>query len=469
MQSLEQQILSTIETNRLIVSNQSLVIAVSGGTDSICLMHVLCNLYDDLTNTCVYVDHLLRPEESAREKELVESHCSWRSVNFISVTADVPAEVKATGDSIEACARRLRYAALEEVRREVGADIIAVGHTADDQVEEVLLRLIRGSGLTGLSGMLPRHGRVVRPLLEVNRQQVLAYLKKHAFEFCHDSSNESARFLRNRIRLELLPLLEQRFNPSIRSTILNTVNILKQEEEYIAAESERLYLSLAKSHPGEYGCARRSIISFEIALLSEIPTALRRRVFERACWETGCRPDFQNINKIDKLLTQQTSGIELHLPDGVRVLRQHDSLLFTKLKEDQGPRERVAGSIEILQEIGSPGSYLIPKINRQLDIWMSDAHPTDQKTMRLDADTITFPLLLRSIAPGDRFKPLGAPGRKKVARFLTDRKIPNHLRHLHPVLESEAGIICVLGLEIDERCGITEATNQQLHIRWVQP
>ena len=147
MPTFEQQILSTIETNRLIDPHQSAVIAVSGGPDSICLMHALCNLYDDFTATCVYVDHSLRPQESVREKELVESHCSQRSVNFISVSVDVPAEVKATGESIEACARLLRYTALEEIRREVDAEIIAVGHTADDQVEEVLLRLIRGSGL----------------------------------------------------------------------------------------------------------------------------------------------------------------------------------------------------------------------------------------------------------------------------------------------------------------------------------
>ena len=468
MHTLEQQILGTIDTNRLIGSNQSAVIGVSGGPDSVCLMHALCRLYDDLTITGVYVDHGMRPEESAWEAKMVASQCHERSIDFAAVAVDVPAEVKATGESIEACARRLRYSALEEVRREVGADIIAVGHTADDQVEEVLLRLIRGSGLKGLSGMRPRNGRVIRPLLEVNREQILAYLEEHGHGFCHDSSNKSDRFLRNRIRLELLPLLEKRFNPAIRNTVLNTARILEQEEEFMAAESGRLYHSLAETSADEHGSPAKGTICFEIESLSIMPTALRRRVFERACWEAGCRPDFQLIDKLDELLGKAASGAELHLPDGVRVVRQPDSLLFTKLPEGRGPRQRIADQIEILKEIEGPGSYEIPELDRRLDIWQSDDDPAEPHTMRIDSDSIAFPLVLRSVAPGDRFTPLGSPGSKKVARFLGDRKIPHHLRNLHPVLESDGTIICVLGLEIDERCRITHTTAQQLHIGWAQ-
>ena len=191
--------------------DQSAVIGVSGGPDSICLMHALRNLYDNLSMTCVYVDHSLRPDESALEAKVVESQCEERSARFVALPVDVVSEVRATGESIEACARRLRYGALEQVRSEAGADFIAVGHTADDQVEEVLLRLIRGSGLKGLSGMQPRYGKVVRPLLEVSRHEILSYLDEHGYQYCHDSSNQSDRFLRNRIRLDLLPLLERRW------------------------------------------------------------------------------------------------------------------------------------------------------------------------------------------------------------------------------------------------------------------
>ena len=150
MLSLELRIRKSIDDHRLISAEQSLVIGVSGGPDSICLMHLLCSLDKNLQLTCVYVDHNLRPNESVRESKLVESQCRRLTIDFVAVSVDVPAEVSATGESIEACGRRLRYAALEKVRRSRQADIIAVGHTADDQVEEVLLRLIRGSGSKGL-------------------------------------------------------------------------------------------------------------------------------------------------------------------------------------------------------------------------------------------------------------------------------------------------------------------------------
>ena len=465
MLPLNQQIQATVETHRLITQGQSVVIAVSGGPDSICLLHVLCNLFDDLSITGVYVDHNLRPDESAIERNLVEAICLQQWVNFVAVSVDVPTEAGATGESIEACARRLRYHALEEERNKAGADIIAVGHTADDQVEEVLLRLIRGSGLKGLSGMRPKRGRVIRPLLEVSRQQVLGYLDEHGLEFCLDSSNESDRFLRNRIRLELLPLLEQRFNPSIRNTILNTSKILEIEEDYLSAESDRLYRSLAESYSPKLDSRNQHSISFIIESLSTTPAALRRRLLERACWEIGCRPDFQHIERIDSLLTDPSSKAELHLPKRVRVLRQHDSLVFTKLSDDQGPRDRLALTPQIHLEIPGPGSYLIAELDRRLEIWFSD-EPADQRTMQLDGESVSFPLLLRSVEPGERFTPLGGPGRKKVARFLVDRKVVRHQRHQHPVLESDQGIICILGLEIDESCRITDATTRRLMIAW---
>jgi tRNA(Ile)-lysidine synthase len=309
--------------------------------------------------------------------------------------------------------------------------------------------------------MRPKYGRVIRPLLEVTRQEVLTYLETNGCEFCHDSSNESVRFLRNRIRMELLPLLEERFNPSIRNTILNTARILEIEEEFLSAESDRLYSSLAilNTH-------NQPSISFAQDALSAIPAALRRRLFERACWEIGCRPDFRKIGKIEALLDSAGSGPELHLQSGVRVVRQLDSLLFTTLAANQHPREQLAQATEFRHDIPGPGTYLVAELDRRLEIEIIDDNVLDHQTMRVDADSVDFPLRLRSVLPGDRFTPLGAPGRKKVARFLSDRKVPKHIRAQHPVLESAQGIICVLGLEIDERCRSAETTSRWLVIRW---
>ena len=308
MLSLELRIRKSIDDHLLISADQSVVIGVSGGPDSICLMHLLCSLDKNLQLTCVYVDHNLRPDECLRESKLVESQCCRLKVDFVAVSVDVPAEVSATGESIEACGRRLRYAALEEVRRSKQADIIAVGHTADDQVEEVLLRLIRGSGLKGLSGMRPKNGRLIRPLLEISRQEILAYLGSNEHEFCHDSSNESDRFLRNRIRMELLPLLEKRFNPSIRNTLLNTAKILEIEDDLLTIESDRLFGSIVEVNESDDLSGGQRNLTISAERLAGCHTALRRRILERACWETGCRPDFKKIEKIDSLLGLAGSG-----------------------------------------------------------------------------------------------------------------------------------------------------------------
>ncbi len=466
MLALEQHIRKSIDDQCLISADRSVVIGVSGGPDSICLMHLLCSLDKDLQLTCVYVDHNLRPDESVRESKLVENQCRRLTLDFVAVPVDVPAEVSATGESIEACARRLRYAALEEVRRSKQADIIAVGHTADDQVEEVLLRLIRGSGLKGLSGMRPKNGRLIRPLLEVTRQEILAYLDSTGHEFCHDSSNESVRFLRNRIRIELLPLLERRFNPSIRTTILNTAKILEIEDDFLTIESDRLFGSIVEVNESDDPCGGQRNLSISAERLAGCHTALRRRILEHACWETGCRPDFKKIIKIEALLDSAGSGAELHLQNGVRIIRQHDSLLFTALAADQHPRERLAQATELWHDIPGPGTYLVAELDRRLEIELTDDNVLDEHTMRVDADSVDFPLRLRSVLPGDRFTPLGAPGRKKVARFLSDRKVPQHIRAQHPVLESDQGIVCVLGLQIDERCRSAETTSRRLVIRW---
>ena len=467
MLSFEQRIRKTIEDNRLIFSDQSVVVGVSGGPDSICLLQVLTSLYSDLSIVCVYVDHNLRPNESVQERNLVEAYCRQISLDCNTVSVDVPGEVDATGESIEACARRLRYEALEEVRRSRNADVIAVGHTADDQVEEVLLRLIRGTGLTGLSGMRSRYGRVVRPLLEVTRQEILDYLQENRLEFCEDSSNQSNRFLRNRIRLELLPILEEHFNPSIRNTILTTAKILEVEEDNLSSECSELYSLLVEVSDAEDNSEDRSSITVGTEELSTLHRALRRRIIERLCWEAGSRPDFKIIDNIDTLLFEPSSGSELHLPKGVRIIRQHDSLLFTRLAADRGPRARLAQKTEVRRKISGPGSYFIDELGGQLEIRLADCHEAvDEKTMRLDADSVTFPLQLRSAEPGDRFTPLGGPGRKKVARFLSDKKVPHHLRPHYPLLDSSQGIICVLGQQIDKRCAVSDTTKSCVLIHW---
>lgn len=466
MQPIETRVLEYISSHRLGTADQSLVVAVSGGPDSVCLLHLLTTLFKGRQLICVYVDHRLRPEESVLEAELVNGLCQKLGTQFITETADVPVEVELTGESIEACARRLRYQVLEKIRTSKGADLIAVGHTADDQVEEVLLRLIRGSGLKGLSGMRPRHGCIVRPLLEVSRAEIITYLQDRDIKYCHDSSNDDPRFLRNRIRLELLPLLEDNFNPSIRKTILKTARILEIEDDFLSQESDLCYSSIAESEEFQHPSDLSHQVTMATDRLSACHQALRHRIIERACWEAGFRPESDSIARIAELLKSPGGGGELHLPDGGRVVKQYESLLFSKLDPSRGPRERFSEELSIEIEIPCPGSYPVYEISSALTIdQVENRVEPEPGLLVLDAERVTFPLSLRSVAPGDRFTPLNGPGSKKVARFLNDRRIPAIRRPHYPVLVSGDNILAVVGLEIDHHYRVNEQTRQFLLVR----
>jgi len=467
MSDIDKKVLETIETHRLLTDEHHVLIAVSGGPDSICLLHILGRLCADISITAAYIDHNLRPAESPAEIAFIEDHCRQRGINFKVRSVDVPGERARTGESIEACSRRLRYRALEQIRQNLRAELIAVGHTADDQVEEVLLRLIRGSGLKGLSGMSHKNGAIIRPLLDISKVQVLSYLDSWGQAYCSDSSNQSDRFLRNRIRLELLPMLESRFNPSIRKTVINSAYRLGLEESYMSLQTDHLYGDVVDSgnDKKEQKAEQKTV---ESAALAGAHPALRRRVIERICWEMGCRPDHRKIAAIDQMLCRGITGTELHLPDRLRVVKQADSLLFAQVAEQRGSRERFVepGTVDI--EITAPGEFSLRELGLSVAIEVIERRLEPEPGVNvLDADLLSFPLRLRSPQPGDRFNPFGSSGSKNVARFLGDKKIPAHRRGRYPVLECSEGIVCVAGLEIDDRYRITAQTRRSVRIEIV--
>ncbi len=467
MPDIEKRVLKTIREYQLLDGVHHLVAAVSGGPDSVCLLHLVKRLLPETTITAVYVDHRLRPAESPAEIDLVREHCRRLGVDFKVCTVDVEAEVARTGDSLEASARRLRHRALEQVRCSLQADRIGVGHNADDQAEELLLRLIRGSGLKGLSGMSPRNGRLIRPLIDVSKAEILGWLDSHDLPFCIDSSNRSSRFLRNRIRLELLPLIESGFNPSIKKTLHRTAALLQLDEDYLERETDRLYDRIFPGGPlpeTDKDKLPQSITLPSAALAGQHP-ALRRRIIERLCWEMNSRPDGGAIIRIDDLLGGGSTGTELHLVNRLRVVRQQDSLLFARLGLHRSRRDRLAEPAGPDVVIPEPGDYRFGDGGSAVSIAIADRRVEPQAGLMLvDADLVDFPLSLCPVEPGDRFKPLGGPGSRKVSRFLSDRKIPAHRRRHYPVIKSGGIIIGVVGLGIDDRFRISDKTRRSLLI-----
>ncbi|MDR0476919.1 MAG: tRNA lysidine(34) synthetase TilS [Desulfobulbaceae bacterium] len=302
------------------------LVAASAGGDSTALLHLLRYSTLSLTLTAAYIDHGLRPAEAGREKEWLAAFTAGLDVPFVAADADAGAYAGVKGLSLEDAARRLRYRQLERLRQQVGAEWIVTGHTADDQVETLFIRLIRGCALSGLTAMKWRQGRILRPLLAWPKETLAAYLAERGIRPCHDSSNDDRRFLRNRVRLELLPLLRQRFNSAINTTCLRMMTILEDEEALLEKLTDDALTSMARQEMLDTGL----VIKLAIAPFLGLPLALRRRLLNRIAHRLAIEPSSTLIENLLKQCATAVNGAEWHWPWGTRVARQSDFLVFSQ-------------------------------------------------------------------------------------------------------------------------------------------
>ncbi len=466
MHPLERKIERLLRDHALLRSGQTVVAGVSAGPDSMALLHLLGALAPAwaVTLVAVYVDHGLRPAAAAAEAEAVRRAAARLGAGFVAATVDVRGLARRQGLSLEHAGRLLRYQTFERVAAETGAARIAVGHTADEQAEEVLLRLVRGSGRKGLGGMaLFREGKVIRPLLDTTKAELLAYLADRGIPHLVDASNRDRRFLRNRLRLDLLPLLARDFNPNIGEGLRRTAAILRDEEDLLARLVDAAWGQVVTAAaPGE--------VCLRLAPFLDQPVALRRRLLERACWQMETAPSFRGIAQLLRLAEGQGPGCSGHLGDGLRVRREGGRLVFSR------PRGRgrwrgdpsLPGPAAFAVTVPAPGSYLVAELGLRLEVAVSDRVaplPPPAGEEWLDGEAVVFPFTVRSPLPGDRFHPLGAPGHKKVGDFLTDHKVPRGQRWRVPVLVSGGRVAALLGLRIDHGVRLTPQSRRLVKIR----
>jgi len=487
MHPLETKTLKTVRQEQLLLAGEKVVVGVSGGPDSMALLHVLCRLAPDLdiTPAAVYVNHELRPDDAEKEENLVAAEADRLGIAFFSGSVDVKGLAAGQKLSVEHAARMLRYAFLEKTARRFGAQKIALAHTADDQAEEILLRLIRGTARKGLSGMKTlRAGRFIRPFLRFPKSQLLAYIDRHSIPFLLDSSNTQNLYLRNRIRNDLLPYLAERYNPDIWQTLVRTAAILQDEEELLEKITEDAFAETVSTIPEIPAQVRNSCIQpgessprelqLDLERFSMQPRAIQRRLLEKCCWLMACEPRSRQIEHLLQLAMPDAQDGSLHLAEGLRARRDKEQLFFSYPMGRGSFRGNLpAGTRVEFPEtiITAPGSYDFPVLHKRLvveDIGCSipvsgDIFPAGDY---LDTALFSFPLTLRGPRPGDRFHPLGAPGSRKVSDFLSDQKIEKNLRPQIPVLCIDETILALPGLRIDHRFRITENTTSVIKLRW---
>lgn len=464
-QQLRRRVEQFIRAHGMFETGDSVVVGCSGGPDSTCLLHVLATGFASLRLrfTAVYVDHGLRPGVEA-ERELVRRNAQAVGADFAWRSVDVPERLQERGGSTQAVARELRYAALREVACQAGAAKIAVGHTLDDQAETVLLQLLRGSGTQGLAGIAPVRGRIVRPLLEVRREETVRYCKELGLETVDDPSNQSVVYMRNRVRLELLPELRT-YNPAIDERLADLAEISRAEDAYLHAEALRAAESLVHRHAdgGDAG------VWIDAPGLSGLPLALARRVVRIAASKLGVRSlAFAHVAQILEAARRSSGSEVLDNVPALHVRREYDRLMLMapeSLAKGEGKGERVALPVPGSVHVGWAGLTIETQVLGESEIESAARRALmgrDHHRAVIDLDAVAPPIYVRRRRPGDRIAPLGLGGRKKLQDLLTDAKVPRSLRDRVAVVEDRRGIFWVVGHALDERVRLRDGTKRAL-------
>jgi tRNA(Ile)-lysidine synthase len=454
---------ATVERFQMLQDGDRVIVGVSGGVDSAVLLHVLRLLRGDydLSLAVAHVDHGIRGEESLREADFVRELAHGMGLPFETISVDVPVLARKRRISLQEASREARYQFYEEVRRKHGAQKVALGQTADDQAETILMRVIRGAGLRGLKGIPPvRSGIYIRPLIELARQDVERFADAEGLSWVTDSSNIKDIYLRNKVRRELIPHLEREYNPSIKGSLTRMASILSRDEDYLDGEAEEVANGLIKGSGGQ--------LMVDIPKLTAFHKALWFRVLQKALGRV-LGGDLRNIKTVHlegmcRLLTRRVPNKMLCLPQGVYVEKHYRELLIRKGK----PPDVL--SFEYI--VDCPGVTILESLGKRLvtriEVPEKDVPAdVDSNVAYLDENKLIYPLILRGFEPGDRFVPLGMRGHKKVKDFFVDAKVPKPLRRRIPLLVSGENIAWIVGYRMSDYYKLTEESKRILRVEYL--
>ncbi len=469
MHPFEKKILKNCYENKLFASGDGVVVGVSGGPDSMAMLYALDALAD-LLEISIFIGHAnhgLRSGESAAEENFVGKQAKKLGLNCQVAPLKVRDLARDAGLSIEHAARKLRYEFFAEVRGLYQAEKIAVAHNADDQAEEVLLRLFRGTGVKGLAGMeMNKDNYLIRPLLNITRAEIMAYIGDKNIPYMVDSSNKDRRFRRNKVRLDLLPRLAIDFNPNIKNILRQTATILQDENRVLEGITDNVYRHVVIEDIDESG---EVIIKVVLADFRKLDKAIKRRIFERVILALNRKPGFKQIESL--LRAVDSTPHEIHLAGGLRVFKEGDFLCLSFPVAGSGKRQNLIDIAmpEFKIFISKPGRYKIPQINRTIVVEIIDGSKgglelKDSEADYLDNDKLSYPLEIRNKIAGDSFKPLGCSGHKKVGKILSDLKIPGKTRRMIPVLVSEKHIVALPGIRINHDFRVTASTRKVMKL-----
>ncbi len=428
----------------------TLLVAVSGGADSVCLLHALHELAPDmgLEPVAVHLNHRIRGTAADEDAAFVAETAQRLGVPCRIGACDVPRKARREGVSLEMAARDARYRFFARVARKCGGAAVATAHTRDDQAETVLLKLARGAGPGGLSGILPDtviHGlRVLRPMLSIDRPEVLRYLRDRGIAWREDESNRDTGFLRNRVRHEVLPVLTQTLNPAIKDVLARTGEILREENAWLNALAAAILADCRM--PGGEGTP-----ALDLSRLSAHALSARRRVLRlwlHAAGLPGEEADFAAVDRLEQLCSKRQGTRAVPVGSGWLARREYGTLRLERTHVAPPPFRRA---------LEMPGETLLvqPPLRVVVERGVGIAKPRGTRPGELPARASLAPaavgrkrIYVRSWRPGDRIRPLGMTGSRKLQDIFVDAKVPVALRHDVPVIECGGEIVWLPGYRV---------------------
>ena len=465
----------TIKKYRMFQQGDSVLVCVSGGSDSVALLHILHKLTPkfSLRLGVAHLNHGLRQKDSDNDAKFVATLAGDLDLPCYISKEDIRTFQRRHKLSMEEAARRVRYAFYDKVAEKNRFNKIALGHNSNDNAELILMYLFRGSGPLGLSGIPPVRNtgnpgtKIVRPLIMVTKSEISGFLTEKGLKHVFDISNLDTKYLRNRIRHHLIPSLKKSYNPEIIKTLNRLASIIRVEEEWIEEIIEPVFKKTVLD-------IKNDKITLSVPIINKIHIAARRRIIRKAIATIKGdlrRITFAHIDSIVTLLKGKSVYNCLDLPDRIRVKRNRDVLFLSKEKKRlrdlnirSGKTKEVSFEYSILKPGVKPELVFVKETGLHLKFTrididhLPDTYCAGHSVAFFDIDTLSFPLVLRSSQPGDRFNPLGMKGSQKVKKFLINNKIPTPERFRYPVLLSKGKIIWVIGLRIADFVKVKPST-----------
>ena len=471
MDPLILKIKKTIVDHKMVEPGDCVLLGVSGGPDSVTLLRGLFELKDEMgiELAIAHLNHCARGAESDRDAQFVKDLGESLQIRTFIEAMDVAEHRRETKSSFQETARHLRQEFFQRTMSQWGANKMALGHTSDDQAETVLINLFRGSGLKGVSGMNPVRHPYIRPLFYCSRSEVIDFLNIRKISYCKDSSNEKTDYLRNQIRMELIPFLQKKYNPKIVETLFESSEIFRVDNDYLKTlEDHEFERVVSRSEKGE-------TLNVNIEYFTTLPLSLKRRLVRKGVQSIKGdlrRISFFHIQEILNLFQQTQKGKRIDLPDNIQALCLGDSVEFKRIPESDSSILTGEGKTTgWMRPLNIPGETEIEKAGLTLKAEIID--PTETRFISgqdnqafLDFDRTGGNIMIRFFQTGDRLAPLGMKGTKKLKSIFIDEKVPQENRSKVPILTTgDNDIIWVYGTRIAQAYRVTSDTSKVLFIK----